>query len=122
MKRVLIVDDSKDARAKFRKWMMRSDFSIDEVTDGESAFHYCMQRKPDIIFLDYDMPNMDGIAFLKLYQDTLGQHQKMPQIIFLTDDFTSPIATEAKNLGATLCLQVPCTAQKIKQCLKNMGI
>src|SRR5256714_12098873 len=77
----LIVDDEALAR-KFIRRMLREDHDVEitgECNDGKSAVALIQKHKPDIVFLDVQMPAMDGFAVL----DAVGTEQ-LPEVIFTT--------------------------------------
>ncbi len=64
--KALIVDDSKESRLLLGKILTKEfDAEIVETSDGQDALKKISLYKPDIIFLDYEMPNMDGKETLK---------------------------------------------------------
>lgn len=65
MKRCLIVDDSKVIRMVARKIIQELGFETDEAADGAMALESCRKSMPDAILLDWNMPVMNGIDFLK---------------------------------------------------------
>jgi len=68
MIRVILVDDESLARKLVRKYLEEfSDFEIvDECADGFEAAKSIAQYKPDLIFLDIQMPKLDGFELLEL--------------------------------------------------------
>ena len=77
---VLIVDDEPLARDRIRE-MLKGDREIeivDEARNGREAIEAISAHAPDIVFLDVQMPDMDGFEVLKV----LGE--KMPLIILVT--------------------------------------
>jgi two-component system LytT family response regulator len=77
---VLIVDDEPLARDRIRE-LLKGDHEIeivDEARNGREAIEAIAARAPDIVFLDVQMPDMDGFAVLQ----ALGE--KLPLIIFVT--------------------------------------
>ena len=80
--RVLIIDDEPIARQRLRR-MLRSDATIDvlaECGDGRAALLAIEEHRPDLIFLDVQMPEMSGF-------DTLAAIEPpalMPAVIFVT--------------------------------------
>ena len=65
-KRMLIVDDNDMTRALLRG-LLRNEEEYDvvgEATNGETAVELAQRHKPDIIFLDVDMPKMGGLEAL----------------------------------------------------------
>ncbi len=65
MKSCLIVDDSKVIRMVARKMLEDLNFEIEEAEDGKKALDACLRKMPDAILLDWNMPVMSGIDFLK---------------------------------------------------------
>lgn len=81
MIRALIVDDEPLARESIATLLETvPDIAvIGECADGKSAVHAVKTQAPDVVFLDIQLPEMDGFAIL----ETLAQH-KLPSIIFVT--------------------------------------
>jgi two-component system LytT family response regulator len=82
--KVIVVDDEPLAR---RGMLMRlASFSelsvVAECGNGAEAVEQIMAQSPDVVFLDVEMPVMDGFTVLKTLQDR--GHQPMPHIIFVT--------------------------------------
>lgn len=77
--RAIIIDDERLARAELRKLL--KDFSeieiIDEAVNAEEALGKIEQQKPDLIFLDIQMPGKTGF-------DLLTELDRSPQVIFTT--------------------------------------
>jgi len=66
MKTLLVVDDSRAIRMAIRRILEGLAFSVAEAADGRQALDYVTtQGCPDGVFLDIDMPEMDGIACLR---------------------------------------------------------
>lgn len=79
--RALIVDDEALARVALTRLLKRDDgiTIIGECADGESAVKAIRQMKPDVVFLDVQMPEMDGFQVI----ESIGVEQ-MPATIFVT--------------------------------------
>ena len=79
--RVLIVDDEPLARARIRELLKNAPgiAAVDEAENGPQAIRKIQSRNPDLVFLDVQMPRMDGFEVLK----AVGP-EKMPQVVFVT--------------------------------------
>ena len=79
--KALIVDDEPLARDRLRSMLAReSDINVvDECADGDEAVDRILGLKPDLVFLDVQMPRRDGFDVLKALQGG-----KMPVVIFTT--------------------------------------
>jgi CheY-like chemotaxis protein len=60
-KRALIVDDSKSARLFLARALERYDIDVDAAESAEAAIDYLSSNRPDVIFMDHQMPGMDGL-------------------------------------------------------------
>ncbi|MEE9524386.1 MAG: response regulator, partial [Thermodesulfovibrionales bacterium] len=94
---VLIVDDSAYSRQTIKK-MLESDKNIKTLavaTDGYDAIAKTIRYKPDMITLDFEMPEMDGFAFLRW----LMKEQPTP-VIMVSSYSDSKTVFRALELGA----------------------
>ena len=80
-KTILLVDDDIDFISIAALWL-DDDYKVDGVNSGKEALRYLDKHRPDLILLDYDMPEIDGYElFDKIKKNPLIAH--IP-IIFLT--------------------------------------
>jgi two-component system chemotaxis response regulator CheY len=70
MKTCLVVDDSKVIRKVARHILETLDFEVREAGDGREALDSCLQTPPDVILLDWNMPVMSGMDFLRALKDS----------------------------------------------------
>src|SRR5690606_10505795 len=79
--RVLIVDDERPARAKLRRLLeAESDVQIaGEAANGAQAVELIRAEAPDLVFLDIQMPVLDGFGVV----DAIGL-DAMPHVVFAT--------------------------------------
>ncbi|MBE9067203.1 response regulator [Leptolyngbya cf. ectocarpi LEGE 11479] len=97
---ILIVDDSEADRVAYERYLTQSGIVCSTVfsTCGEDGLALCEQSYPDVLLLDYRLPDIDGLEFLQ----TLGQTcQPMPAVIMLTGQGSEQVAVEAMKMGAT---------------------
>lgn len=70
MKRVLLIDDDKRFRYILKRLLEKKfDSKVFEADDGASGLISLEFEKPHIVFLDIDMPNMNGLQFLEKIQN-----------------------------------------------------
>ena len=79
MKKVLIIDDEEDARNLLKQYIsLHKEFEVmGEATNGYEAVTLINQLKPDILFLDIQMPGLNGF-------EVLTQLDEIPEVIFST--------------------------------------
>jgi len=63
--RVLVADDEQDFRQLMTVWLKSKGYLVQAVPDGKSALDAVKADPPDIVFLDINMPGMDGNEALK---------------------------------------------------------
>jgi len=112
--RVLIVDDEPLARERIRELLRACDDVdvIGECADGESAVAAIESEAPDLVFLDIQMPALNGFDVL----EALGAG-RLPGIIFITafDEY----AVRAFETGALDYLLKPVTAERFEAALER---
>jgi signal transduction histidine kinase/FixJ family two-component response regulator len=97
---VLIVDDSEIDRLTYRRHLESCGTQSCRILDCESAetaLQLCAQDCPDVILLDYLLPDSDGIEFL---QDLAELLEIPPPVIMLTGQGNEEVAVEAMKQGA----------------------
>jgi two-component system response regulator LytT len=81
----LIVDDEELAREEL-KYLLDTTRSVEVLAEGKNgveAVELIRAHHPDVVFLDVQMPGLDGFAVLKMLLET-GDGEPLPQIIFAT--------------------------------------
>jgi CheY-like chemotaxis protein len=63
---ILIVDDFDDTRCLLRTWLERKGFRVVEAENGREAISEAESESPDLIIMDLEMPELDGISATKL--------------------------------------------------------
>jgi len=114
--RVLIVDDEAIARQRLRR-LLRSETDIEvlaECGDGCAAVLAIEERRPDLIFLDVQMPEMSGFDVLA----ALEPPTQMPAVIFVTayDRF----ALQAFEAQAVDYLLKPFGEERVRKALERV--
>lgn len=80
----LVVDDSRVVRKVARRILEANGFTVAEAGDGQQALDACRAGLPDCVLLDWNMPVMDGITFLRALRGEFGPAN--PPVIFCTTE------------------------------------
>lgn len=105
MKYCLIVDDSRVVRKVARRILEDLGFETDEAADGKLALESCQRRMPDAVLLDWNMPVMDGLEFLRaLRQLPTGDG---PVVVFCTTENDISHIQTAIEAGANEYIMKP---------------
>ncbi|MEI9989117.1 MAG: response regulator [Rhizomicrobium sp.] len=105
MKHCLVVDDSRVVRRIARRFLENLQFSITEAEDGRMALDECRRRMPDAILLDRNMPNMNGVEFVRALRVEAGGDK--PIVIFCTTENEMAFMVEAIESGANEYIMKP---------------
>src|SRR3546814_19999541 len=98
MKSCLVVDDSKVVRMVARRILEKLDFEIVEAADGAMALEACGRKLPDAVLLDWNMPVMNGIDFLRELRRMPGGDG--PVVVFCTTENDMEHIQVALSAGA----------------------
>lgn len=119
MKKCLIVDDSRVVRKVARKILEELGFECDEAEDGQQAFDACMKEMPDVVLLDWNMPVMTGIEYLRKMRAT--EEGKAPKIVLCTTENEFSFIQEALAAGADEYIMKPFDSDIIQSKFKQVG-
>lgn len=84
MVNILVVDDSKAMRTIASRMLQTMEVEVTQADNGQSALEVCRTHMPDGILLDWNMPVMDGPAFLRELRVMPGGDR--PKVIFCTSE------------------------------------
>lgn len=110
----LVIDDAKVMRniiANCIKENYRGDTDIIEAADGEEALERMLSDKVDLVFVDWNMPKMDGIEFTKKIRST-DQFKHIP-LIMITSEAARYMVVEAVKAGVTDYIIKPVVGKKL---------
>jgi CheY-like chemotaxis protein len=104
-RRALIVDDSSTMRGIVRKILSASRFPLElaETEDGTSALRQLREGGFDLVFLDYNMPGLDGFEIL----NGLGGPESPVAVVMMTSTDNPEVAERARRAGAAAFLKKP---------------
>ena len=104
MTRIMIVDASEESRLLMKDFLLAYNYNVvAEASDGIEAIEKYHSEKPDLIFLDLEMPNLDGLSVLRKikFQDHTSK------IIVITSNDDIKIFEECTRLGVLAFLTKP---------------
>ena len=94
----LIVDDSRVVRKVSRKIATAVGYDVTEAENGEEALARCRKSMPDLILLDWNMPVMPGLEFIKKLRASEGGQS--PKVLFCTTETDPDIVGKGISAGA----------------------
>jgi two-component system chemotaxis response regulator CheY len=116
----LVVDDSRVVRKVARRILEELKFNIEEAADGKLAMEACLKHMPDVVLLDWNMPVMSGIDFLRELRRTPGGDA--PVVVFCTTENDIQHIQEAIGAGANEYIMKPFDSDIIQAKFAQVGL
>ena len=120
MKNCLVVDDSRVIRTVARRILEDLSYAVDEAEDGMAALRACHEKMPDLIFLDWNLPSMKGIDFIKSVRGQ--QDGRHPIILFCTTESDPAEIAGAMAAGANEYVMKPFDGEGVRAKLADIGV
>lgn len=120
MKTCLVVDDSRVVRKVARKILEDLAFSCEEAEDGQQALEACARSMPAAVLLDWNMPVMSGIDFLRRLRKMSGGDA--PMVVFCTTENDLSHIQEALAAGANEYIMKPFDSDIIQTKFQQVGL
>jgi two-component system, chemotaxis family, chemotaxis protein CheY len=115
----LIVDDSRIIRKVARRIVEGLGFEVDEAADGAEALSFCAGVMPEVILLDWSMPVMDGMTFLRRLREFPGG--RAPKVLFCTIETRADRIAEALEAGADDYVMKPFDGEILQSKFAEVG-
>lgn len=116
----LIVDDSRVIRNVARRILEELEFEVREAADGKQALAACAEAMPEVVLLDWNMPVMDGLEFLKALR--AGDYETQPKVIFCTTVSDFEHIQMALDAGADEYIMKPFDSDIVRSKLAQVGV
>ena len=121
--RILLIDDSKTMRNIQKSVLKQLGYTdLEEACDGQDALSKIGAFKPDLCLVDWNMPNMDGLTFVKAFR----QQDKSTPLIMVTTEAEKARVIEAIKAGVNNNVVKPFTpdllSERISETLAKCGV
>jgi two-component system chemotaxis response regulator CheY len=120
MKTCLIVDDSRVVRLVAKRILEELEFETVEAENGQEALDHCLHAMPDAILLDWNMPVMSGIDFLRALRRAEGG--AAPVVVFCSTENDLDHITVALDAGANEYIMKPFDSEIVKLKFAQTGL
>lgn len=109
MKKILVVDDSPVVRNFHMNILKKEGFYVEAAEDGIMALEKSLLNEYDLILCDINMPNMDGLTFVKNFRE----HEKETPVIIISTQEEEHQKIKGFTSGANLYIVKPVSPQKL---------
>jgi two-component system chemotaxis response regulator CheY len=116
----LVVDDSRVVRKVARRILEGHGFVVVEAEDGQKALEACGVAMPECVLLDWNMPVMNGIEFLKALRAKYGPDR--PTVVFCTTETEMSFIEQAIEHGAQEFIMKPFDEEILIGKLAQVGL
>jgi two-component system, chemotaxis family, chemotaxis protein CheY len=119
MANVLIVDDSSTMRKIISRSLRQAGLAVDDIYeagDGIEGLSVLGDKKVDLVLSDINMPNMDGLEFIKQVR---ANGNNVP-IVMITTEGGEDIIKEALSSGASSSIKKPFTPDQLNEKLGGL--
>ncbi len=115
--RALVIDDSKVMRSMVMQTLNRTglaEFEFIEAEDGVDAVNKFNVKNTDIVFADWNMPNMTGIDFVRKVR-SMGKTEHIPIIMVTSEKTMDKVETALDKAGANAYICKPFTVDDMQR-------
>ena len=115
---VLLVEDFSDTRNMIKRALERSDFRVIEAANGFEAVEVVRKSCPDLILMDLNMPQMDGLTAVRQIRE-IGEACEEVPIIAITAHDVYGIREAALEAGCTAYITKPIELNELERVIRQ---
>lgn len=115
---ILVVDDSEDSVVLISLDLQQQGYRVVSASDGEQAIRLALQTDPDIILMDIEMPELDGLGAARKIRESEAL-QSVP-IIAVTGLGTRGFQQAARDAGFDGFLKKPIDFERLHELLRRL--
>ena len=124
LRRVLVIDDSEEMHALFKRWLLPMSVHVEHAYGGREGIQMALKQKPTLILLDYMMPDCDGLEVMD-HLKSIGTLRDVP-VIMITANNDRKLISQAFAKGVCDYVNKPLFAEEFKAridtALKNQAL
>lgn len=112
---VLLVEDSPALAVVYQEYLAEQPFDVVHVENGDDTMQLIKSDKPDVVLLDLNVPDMDGMAILRYIHD----QRVACDVVIITAHASMDIAVDAMRYGAFDYITKPFDAKRLQVTVNN---
>lgn len=113
---ILIVDDEVTLSKNISKYLQRSGYECQVITNGEKALDCLDEFSPDVILLDYALPGISGLETLRTIRDVYPG----VKVVFITGHSGIQLAVDAMKAGADDYVNKPISLEELQLVIERV--
>lgn len=113
-KTILVVDDAALVRVYYRSILEGAGFRVEEALNGLEALEALLSKAVDLLIVDINMPQMDGLSFLRLVREKERPLASIPALVTSTESAETDFEA-ARAAGANYYLVKPVEPERLAE-------
>jgi two-component system chemotaxis response regulator CheY len=113
-KRIMVIDDAALVRRYYREALEAAGFEVEEALNGLEALEKLLQAPVDMLIVDVNMPQMDGLTFIATLRSQEGPLAAIPALVTSTESSPKDFAA-ARHAGANFYLVKPVSRETLAE-------
>ena len=110
---ILFIEDEKDIRDNYTKYLRRHFADVYEAVDGKEGYNIYKDKKPDIMIVDINLPKLNGLDLIK----KIRENDQRTKVIMLTAYSNTKYLLEAVELKLVKYLVKPIARDELREAL-----
>lgn len=119
VKTVLVIDDATLVRLYYRSALEAAGFRVHEALNGIEALEKLPDLDADLLIVDVNMPQMDGLSFLRTLRASSTGSAAVPALVTSTESRESDFGA-ARAAGANFYLVKPVDRERLVECARML--
>lgn len=115
---ILIVDDFDDTRLLLRTWLEKKGYLVIEAENGKEAVVKAERRRPDLIIMDVEMPELDGLSATRQIR-ALENSGRVP-IVAVSAYGADQFRADALNAGCNEYVSTPFEPEELEKLIRSL--
>jgi CheY-like chemotaxis protein len=115
---ILIVDDFDDTRLLLRTWLEKKGYRVLEAENGNQAVTEAERRRPDLIIMDVEMPELDGLSATRKIR-SLHNSKALP-IVAVSAYGADQFRADALSAGCNEYVSTPFEPDELEKLIRSL--